>query len=121
MDARYHRLTMNEETWRVMVDGGGETWPTLSDLVSRRLAELSPGDILHVISEEPTVHPDIARWCLATGHDLLLVRHDADGTRFWIRKGGWKDHRLKDASIPATQNRTERTFLEPHHQGVCDE
>lgn len=49
-------------TWRVTVDGGGETWPMLADMVGHRIDELRPGDVLHVISREPTTWCDIAEY-----------------------------------------------------------
>ncbi len=75
-------------TWRVTVDGGGETWPVLADMVGHRIAELRPGDVLHVISREPTTWCDIAEWCGIAGHDLLMVQARKGAMRYWIKKGG---------------------------------
>lgn len=90
--------------WRVTVDGGGETWPTLGPKVMRGIDELDPGDILHVISEELTTRCDIADWCWAAGHDLVMVRHDADATRFWIRKGRTNDDFVTDGADLNAEN-----------------
>jgi TusA-related sulfurtransferase len=73
---------------RIMLEAGGELMSTLGNLAHRRMEELAPGQILELISSEPSTRTRVADWCGAAGHELLRLEIDGDVTRFWIRKLG---------------------------------
>lgn len=71
---------------RAIVDGGGSTWSTLSRIANRRIADLATGEVLEIISLEPSMRDDVAEWCRLDGHLLVQASTQGDGTRFWIQK-----------------------------------
>lgn len=73
---------------RAVLDAGGETWITLRDLIWRRITDLATGEVLQIISLEPSTRADVAEWCRHAGQDLLHMATEGDETRFWIRKNG---------------------------------
>jgi TusA-related sulfurtransferase len=78
---------------QAVVDGGGEEWAVLGEVIRRRLGQMERGEILEIVSEERRNRTDIPAWCYLTGHDLLHMFTDGDSTRFWIRKGhtAWRE------------------------------
>ena len=58
----------------------------LTPLIKGRLRQLESGQVLEVVTDEPTAEIDITAWCGLTGHALLAVREDAGTRHFSIRK-----------------------------------
>jgi tRNA 2-thiouridine synthesizing protein A len=58
----------------------------LTPLIKARLRQLESGQVLEVVTDEPTAETDITAWCGLTGHALLAVREEAGTRRFTIRK-----------------------------------
>lgn len=88
--SRYPERDGSVENWRiprVILDAGGETWAILGELVWRRFEDLAAGQVLELVTVEPSVRADIIAWCGSAGHELLQILDDGNGIRFWIRKG----------------------------------
>ena len=71
---------------RAVIDAGGEPWDVLMGMISQRIAELGPGDLLEVSSGDPSHRMDLMAWTRITGHDLFQLTADGRHTWFWIRK-----------------------------------
>jgi TusA-related sulfurtransferase len=69
-----------------MIDGGGEPWERLGAAITRRMAQLAPGEVLEVVSDERRSRADVPTWCYLAGYELLWMAVDKDTARFWIRK-----------------------------------
>ena len=52
------------------------------------LAELSPGRILEMTSDDPASLADMKRWSTRTGHELLEIDKHGAVFRFVVRKTG---------------------------------
>ncbi len=64
------------------------TWCPLPVLLTeRRLAELPAGARLAVLGTDPAIREDVPAWCAETGHRLLSLEEQPDGTlRFTVEK-----------------------------------
>lgn len=71
---------------RAVLEAGDETWVVLRASIVRRLTDLAPGDVLEIISSEPTARIEVAEWCRHSGNQLLRLLPEGDRTCFWIRK-----------------------------------
>jgi tRNA 2-thiouridine synthesizing protein A len=73
---------------QVVIEGGDEASRVLMSALSRRIAEIAPGQVLEVTSLAASAHTDVWAWCHVTGHKLVGMLADNQGARFWIRKRG---------------------------------
>jgi len=48
--------------------------------------ELAPGEVLEILSLEPSAPVEIVMWCRVMGHKLIRLQEDGEKTHFWIRK-----------------------------------
>jgi tRNA 2-thiouridine synthesizing protein A len=71
---------------QVVLDAGGETALSLSTALARCTHEMAGGQVLEVISMDPTARIDVMAWCRLTGHELLQMVGSGNESRFWIRK-----------------------------------
>jgi TusA-related sulfurtransferase len=71
---------------QAMLDAGGAVDAALSGPIRRRLRDLAAGQILEVVSREPTARLAIPAWCRLTGHELVREVHQGEEALFWIRK-----------------------------------
>jgi TusA-related sulfurtransferase len=71
---------------RALVDAGGATDAVLSNAIRRRLRDLAAGQVLEVVSREPTARLSVPAWCRLTGHELVQHVDQDEESRFWIRK-----------------------------------
>lgn len=69
-----------------VLDAGGETVEVLEAALSRCLLDMSPGDVLHVISVWPGCRKVVPAWCHTQHVALLEARTEGEETRFWLRK-----------------------------------
>ena len=53
----------------------------------KKLAELTPGDVLAVIATDPVAPIDMAHFCREAGHELILSKPEGTHYRFLIRRG----------------------------------
>lgn len=56
-------------------------------LIRAGLDRLEPGQVLEVVSTEPTVWHDLPAWCRVNAHPLQGAVPDGDRTRYYIQKG----------------------------------
>ena len=68
------------------VDLGQTGCGDLTPIIRGRLRELQQGQILEVISEEPTAHEGIPAWSRLTGNTLVATVRGADRSHFFLRK-----------------------------------
>ena len=47
---------------------------------------MNPGELLAMLSDDPSSDADMRSWCQITGHELLEVSRDAGVYRFLVRK-----------------------------------
>jgi tRNA 2-thiouridine synthesizing protein A len=71
---------------QALLEGGGASFPVLVAAVQRRLTDLETGEVLEIVSLEPSTRTDVRVWCDASGHQLLRMLEDGEATQFWIRK-----------------------------------
>ena len=69
-----------------LLHGEDASCANLTPLIRGRLRQLESGQVLEVVTDEPTAEIDITAWCGLTGHALLAVREEAGTRRFTIRK-----------------------------------
>ena len=69
-----------------VLHGEDASCANLTPLIRGRLRQLESGQVLEVVTDEPTAEVDITAWCGLTGHALLAVREEAGTRRFYIRK-----------------------------------
>jgi len=53
---------------------------------SKRLKELSSGNVLEVVADDETFPKDIPEWCEKMGYELLELRTEGDEFHALIRK-----------------------------------
>ncbi len=68
------------------LEGGDANCATLTPLIKSRLTDLESGEVLEVVTSEPTAERDIVSWCNLTGHTLAGVHLDGSMKRFFVRK-----------------------------------
>src|SRR5215210_6752314 len=80
---RVERIPMRETSgsWRgdsspadAVLLGEGASCSLLTPLIRQRMRDLESGQVLDVVSDEPTAPVDIASWCRLTGNTLLGSR-----------------------------------------------
>jgi TusA-related sulfurtransferase len=80
-------------TPQAVVDAGGESGTRLSQAMARRLHDISPGQVLQVVSLVPAARREVPEWCREHGHSLAATRQEGSETWFWITKCGPIDER----------------------------
>jgi TusA-related sulfurtransferase len=71
----------------VRMDLVGEDCATLTPLIAVRVRQLNSGEVLEVVSDDPTARTGLASWSRLTGNPLVAVVEDGPGrTRYFIRR-----------------------------------
>jgi len=71
----------------VRMDLVGEDCATLTPLIAARVRQLNSGDVIEVVSDDPTARTGLASWSRLTGNPLVAVVDDGPGrTRYFIRR-----------------------------------
>jgi tRNA 2-thiouridine synthesizing protein A len=73
-------------TTDMTVDMGQTGCGDLTPLIRGRMRELQSGQVLEVISEEPSALEGIPAWSRLTGNTLLAAVREPGRARFFIRK-----------------------------------
>ncbi|HVN76087.1 MAG TPA: sulfurtransferase TusA family protein [Thermoanaerobaculaceae bacterium] len=68
------------------VDGGDAGCATLTPLVKATLRDLASGQVLEIVSSEPSAAQDLASWSALTGNPVIAARSDGESNRFYVRK-----------------------------------
>ncbi len=50
------------------------------------IGQMSPGQLLEMLSDDPGSDPDMRSWVRSTGHDLVAVSREGAVYRFLLRK-----------------------------------
>ncbi len=69
-----------------VLEGGEANCATLTPLIKEKLRELGSGQVLAVITSEPTADQDILSWSNLTGNVLVGMRSNGAERRFYVRK-----------------------------------
>jgi len=73
------------------LDARGRRCSLLSMMIAERIADVAPGTVLEVLTDDPGASTEVPSWCRKTGHGLLAVESAGEGeTRIRIRKHGEK-------------------------------
>jgi len=65
----------------------GQACATLTPIIASRMRQLEPGQVLEVVSDDPTARSGLASWSRLTGNPLVAVIEDGPGrTRYYLRR-----------------------------------
>ncbi len=70
----------------VVLEGAEANCATLTPLIKAKLSELASGQVLEVITGEPSAGRDIASWCSLSGNPLLATHNAGEEQHFYVRK-----------------------------------
>ena len=71
----------------VRMDLVGQACATLTPIIAARMRELPSGQVMEVISDDPTARSGLASWSRLTGNLLVaVVEEDAGRTRYYLRR-----------------------------------
>ena len=71
----------------VRMDLVGQACATLTPIIAARMRELPSGQVLEVISDDPTARSGLASWSRLTGNPLVAMVDDGGGrTRYYLRR-----------------------------------
>jgi len=81
MDASSH------PTPDIRMDLVGQDCATLTPIIAARIRQLPSGQVLEVISDDPTARSGLAAWSRLTGNPMVAIVEDAPGrTRYYLRR-----------------------------------
>ncbi len=65
----------------------GQACATLTPLIASRMRELASGQVLEIISDDPTARSGLASWSRLTGNPIVATVEDGRGrTRYYLRR-----------------------------------
>jgi TusA-related sulfurtransferase len=71
----------------VHMDLVGQACATLTPIIASRMRQLESGQILEVISDDPTARSGLASWSRLTGNPMVAIVEDPPGrTRYYLRR-----------------------------------
>jgi tRNA 2-thiouridine synthesizing protein A len=71
----------------VCMDVVGQACATLTPLIASRIRELESGQVLEVLSDDPTARSGLAAWSRLTGNPIVGIIEDGPGrTRYYLRR-----------------------------------
>ena len=71
----------------VRMDLVGQDCATLTPIIAARMRQLPSGQVLEVISDDPTARSGLASWSRLTGNPLVAIVEDGPGrTRYYLRR-----------------------------------
>lgn len=68
------------------VDTSGRCCPAPIVETNRAIKQMSPGQVLELISTDLGSRMDIPAWCNRTGHELLRAEETGGTFRYYVRK-----------------------------------
>lgn len=79
-------MTRDDAQGRVVVDTRGTFCPIPIIKTSKAIANLRPGGVLEVISDDPAIEQDMPAWCRSNGHSIQDMRRDGHVFRYRVVK-----------------------------------
>jgi len=71
----------------VCMDLVGQACSTLTPMIATQMRRLSTGQVLEVISDDPTARSGLASWSRLTGNPVVAIVEDGPGrTRYYLRR-----------------------------------
>lgn len=71
----------------VRMDLVGQACATLTPIIASRMRQLESGQVLEVVSDDPTARSGLASWSRLTGNPMVAVVEDGPGrTRYYLRR-----------------------------------
>jgi tRNA 2-thiouridine synthesizing protein A len=71
----------------IRMDLVGQACATLTPLIAARMRQLESGQVLEVISDDPTARSGLASWSRLTGNPMMAIIDDGPGrTRYYLRR-----------------------------------
>ena len=71
----------------VQMDLVGQDCSTLTPIIASRMRQLPSGQVLEIISDDPTARSGLASWSRLTGNPLVATVEDGPGrTRYYLRR-----------------------------------
>ena len=71
----------------VRMDLVGQACATLTPIIASRMRQLESGQIMEVVSDDPTARSGLASWSRLTGNPMVAVIEDGPGrTRYYLRR-----------------------------------
>jgi TusA-related sulfurtransferase len=67
------------------IDALGEGCATLTPRIAAALRGMAPGEVLAVLTDDPSAPDGIAAWSRLTGHPVVATAAEDAGTRFYLR------------------------------------
>lgn len=65
----------------------GQSCATLTPIIAARMRELASGQILEIISDDPTARSGLASWSRLTGNPVVAILEDGPGrTRYYLQR-----------------------------------
>jgi TusA-related sulfurtransferase len=69
------------------MDVVGQACATLTPLIASRIRGLESGQVLEVLSDDPTARSGLAAWSRLTGNPIVATIEDGPGrTRYYLRR-----------------------------------
>jgi 5-methyltetrahydropteroyltriglutamate--homocysteine methyltransferase len=89
----FHRDTHAAD---VRFDGGNlDCGNGLLLLIRRHIDPMHPGQLLEILSTEPTVEQDLPAWCRLTGNELVSAVREGGRLSFLVCKGSFREGRSR--------------------------
>lgn len=71
----------------VRMDLVGQACATLTPMIAARMRELESGQVIEVISDDPTARSGLAAWSRLTGNPIVAILDDEAGqSRYYLRR-----------------------------------
>jgi tRNA 2-thiouridine synthesizing protein A len=68
------------------LDTRGSLCPVPIIELARRIGEISVGEVIAVLSDDPAAAADVPAWCRMRGHDYVGARPDDNATAYLVRR-----------------------------------
>ncbi|HKE63538.1 MAG TPA: sulfurtransferase TusA family protein [Micromonosporaceae bacterium] len=68
------------------IDALGDSCATLTPRIAAAIRQMAAGEVLGVLTDDPTAADDIAAWTRLTGHHVVASQAEGGGTRFFVRR-----------------------------------
>ncbi len=77
---------MSELEWQHVLDTSGLLCPEPVMLLHNSIRDAEPGDVIKVLSTDPSTQRDIPKFCEFLGHELLSTSRVKESYLYWVRK-----------------------------------